>query len=160
MFGATCKDLGIEISATRNMFMFTTLKNMVAASVRLGRIGPLQVRHVYVLIRSSNIFISDRDFDLWISRYEGTSAPLTEQFQQLIRIHFVYTFVFLGVWYSVDDFYNINIATMHSSIFMYWNSRHRKSNMSFKVWSQVLLKGMYNIMLYTFLYVMSWIVAS
>ena len=44
MFGFICTTLQIDVHTTVQCFMYSTLRNLLAAIVRAGKIGPLQVQ--------------------------------------------------------------------------------------------------------------------
>ena len=48
MFGAVCGCLGIsDVEVVRSLFLFNTLRTVIAAAVRLGVVGAIKVRFCY-----------------------------------------------------------------------------------------------------------------
>ena len=48
VFGALCSALGISVKGTAKMFLFTLLRSMLLAAVRLNLVGPMQAEKVQV----------------------------------------------------------------------------------------------------------------
>jgi len=46
VFGFMCGLLKLPLIKTQQLFLFSTLRTVIASAVRLGNIGPLQVMHV------------------------------------------------------------------------------------------------------------------
>ena len=44
MFGFMCGVLKLSLVQTQQLFLFSTLRTVIASAVRLGNIGPLQVK--------------------------------------------------------------------------------------------------------------------
>ena len=49
VFGFVCGLLKLPLIKTQQLFLFSTLRTVIASAVRLGNIGPLQVRHMHPL---------------------------------------------------------------------------------------------------------------
>ena len=43
MFGAVCGCLGLDVETTRSLFVYNTVRTIIAAAVRLGVTGAIQV---------------------------------------------------------------------------------------------------------------------
>ena len=48
VFGSLCNALGISIQGTAKMFLFTLLRSMLLAAVRLNLVGPMQAEKIQI----------------------------------------------------------------------------------------------------------------
>ena len=58
VFGCVCGLLKLPLIKTQQLFLFSTLRTVIASAVRLGNIGPLQVTTGSTEQKSTAVFLS------------------------------------------------------------------------------------------------------
>lgn len=80
MFGFMCGLLNLSVIQTQQLFLFSTLRTVIASAVRLGNIGPLQAQSIQFEMQKTAEEIRKK-FEISTVEEATTTAPVTDFLQ-------------------------------------------------------------------------------